>query len=276
MRTEAMRASELVNLHIRTQRKRGGRAVGIFSPTPAPLLPPMRLALLASLLFASAASAQTHYEITVPQGRIVVRLFDDTPLHRDNFRQRAAAGQYDSTTFHRVIAGFMVQGGDPNTRDDDPSNDGLDSPGLTIPAEIGRPHVRGALAAARQPDQLNPTRASSPSQFYLVQGRPVSPAEIPQMTDYVRRGSGDAAFAFDSTVVARYTREGGAPYLDDQYTVFGEIVEGLDVLDAIAAIPTDRMDRPATRVPMAVRPLTDYVPIEEIDLPAADVAAPLE
>ena len=229
-------------------------------------MPPIRFTvpLLAALLVAPAAAAQTdYYEITTPQGRIVVHLFDDTPLHRDNFRRNADAGRYDSTTFHRVIAGFMIQGGDPNTRDDDPANDGLDSPGLTVPAEIKHPHVRGALAAARQPDGLNPARASSPTQFYLVQGRPVSPAEISQMTDYVRRGSGDAAFAFDSTTVARYTREGGAPYLDAQYTVFGEVVEGMDVVDAVAAIPTDRMDRPAQRVPMAVRPLPGYAPPAE-------------
>lgn len=229
----------------------------------------MRLLVLSALLLSSAASAQAPargtplpatnvYEIVTPKGRVVVRLFDETPLHRDNFKRRAAEGLYDSTAFHRVIAGFMVQGGDPNTRDDDPSNDGLDSPGPTVPAEIGRPHVRGALASARQPDAINPDRASSPSQFYLVQGRPVSPAEIAPMTAYVRRGSGDSTYTFAPEVVARYALEGGAPYLDGQYTVFGEIVEGLSVVDAIAAIPTDPMERPSERVWMVVRPLADY------------------
>jgi peptidyl-prolyl cis-trans isomerase B (cyclophilin B) len=230
----------------------------------------MRLALFAALLLAvPAARAQAPadslpttnvYEVMTAEGRIVVRLFDETPLHRDNFKRRAAAGLYDSTLFHRVIAGFMVQGGDPNTLDDDPANDGLDSPGATIPAEIGRPHVRGALAAARQGDAVNPERASSPSQFYLVQGRPFGARELPQIEAMVRRGTRDAAFRFAPEVAARYAAEGGAPYLDGQYTVFGEVVEGLDVLDAIAATPTDGMDRPAGRLWMVVRPLDDYTP----------------
>ena len=233
----------------------------------------MRLAysLLASVLLSlptvraqsAALPATDYYEITTPEGRIVVHLFDDTPLHRDNFKRRAAEGLYDSTAFHRVIAGFMIQGGDPNTRDDDPSNDGLDSPGPTVPAEIAHPHVRGALAAARQPDPINPERASSPSQFYLVQGRPVSPAEMDAMTTYVRQGSGDSTFTFAPDVARRYALEGGAPYLDGQYTVFGEIVEGLPVLDTIAALPTDANERPAERVWMVVRPLPGYTPPAE-------------
>ncbi len=228
----------------------------------------MRFAVLAALLLAvSAVRAQVpaplpetaFYEIVTPRGRVVVHLFDDTPLHRDNFKRRAAEGLFDSTAFHRIIPGFMVQGGDPNTRDADPANDGLDSPGATVPAEIGRPHVRGALAAARQPDQINPARASSPSQFYLVQGRPVSPAEMTQITDYVRRGTGDPAFTFAPDVAERYSLEGGAPYLDGQYTVYGEVVEGIDVLDAIAATPTSG-ERPTERVWMVVRPLDGYTP----------------
>jgi cyclophilin family peptidyl-prolyl cis-trans isomerase len=238
----------------------------------------MRLALLAALLLAiPAARAQAPadslpatnvYEIETPKGRIVVRLFDETPLHRDNFKRRAAAGLYDSTLFHRVIAGFMAQGGDPNTLDDDPANDGLDSPGATVPAEIGRPHVRGALSAARQPDQINPLRASSPSQFYLVQGRPFGAREMPQIEAMVRQGTADPAFSFAPDLAARYAAEGGAPYLDGQYTVFGETLEGLDVLDAIAAVPTDGMDRPAERIWMVVRPVADYIQPEPATSPA--------
>lgn len=200
------------------------------------------------------------YELTTARGRIVLRLSDETPLHRDNFKRRAAAGLYDSTLFHRVIAGFMVQGGDPNTLDDDPANDGLDSPGATVPAEIGLPHVRGALAAARQGDDVNPARASSPSQFYLVQGRPFGPRELPRIEQMVRQGARDPSFTFAPDVAARYAAEGGAPYLDGQYTVFGEVIEGLDVLDAIAATPTDAADRPADRIWMTVRPLDAYTP----------------
>ncbi|HEX9950396.1 MAG TPA: peptidylprolyl isomerase [Rubricoccaceae bacterium] len=210
---------------------------------------------------APAPVATNVYEITTPKGRLVVRLFDETPLHRDNFRARAAAGLFDSTLFHRVIPTFMAQGGDPNTRDDDPSNDGLDSPGATIPAEIGRPHVRGALAAARQGDEVNPLRASSPSQFFLVQGRPFGPRELPQVEPMVRQGTGNPSFTFAPDLAARYATEGGAPYLDGQYTVFGEIIEGLDVLDAIAAVPTRGPDRPTEDIWMVVRPLApDYAP----------------
>ena len=141
----------------------------------------------------------------------------------------------------------MAQGGDPNTRDDDPSNDGLDSPGETIPAEIGHPHLRGALAAARQGDEVNPERASSPSQFFLVQGRPFGPRELPRIEPMIQAAVRDTRSTSRPTLAARYAAEGGAPYLDGQYTVFGEVVEGLDVLDAIAAVPT----RPATARPSA-------------------------
>ncbi|HEX8298122.1 MAG TPA: peptidylprolyl isomerase [Rubricoccaceae bacterium] len=223
---------------------------------------PARPAAAAQPAAPAPAPVETNvYEITTPKGRLVVRLFDETPLHRDNFRQRAAAGLFDSTLFHRVIPTFMAQGGDPNTRDDDPSNDGLDSPGLTIPAEIGRPHVRGALAAARQGDEINPTRASSPSQFFLVQGRPFGPRELPQIEAMVRQGALNPGFTFAPDVAARYAAEGGAPYLDGQYTVFGEIIEGLDVLDAIAAVPRRGQDRPTEDIWMVVRPLAlDYAP----------------
>ena len=208
-----------------------------------------------------AVPAETSlYEIVTPKGRLVVRLFDETPLHRDNFRRRAADGLYDSTLFHRVIAGFMAQGGDPNTRDDDPANDGLDSPGATVPAEIGRPHLRGALAAARQGDGVNPARASSPSQFYLVQGRSFGPRELPNVQGTVRMMTPDPTFTYTPEVAALYEAQGGAPFLDGQYTVFGEIVEGLGVLDAIAAVPT-RGERPAEALWMVVRPLApDYAP----------------
>ena len=204
---------------------------------------------------AAPTPATNVYAIETPRGRIVVRLFDDTPLHRDNFRQRAAAGLFDSTLFHRVIPSFMAQGGDPNTRDDDPANDGLDSPGETIPAEIGHPHLRGALAAARQGDDVNPLRASSPSQFFLVQGRPFGPGELPNVEPMIQAAVRDTSFHFAPELAARYAAEGGAPYLDGQYTVFGEIIEGLDVLDAIAAVPTTPGDRPSERIWMVVRAL---------------------
>ena len=102
--------------------------------------------------------ATNYYEIHTPLGRMVVRLYDETPLHRDNFKRLVATGFYDSTTFHRVIDGFVIQGGDPNSKDADPSNDGTGGPGYTLPAEIrpGLFHRRGALASARQGDEVNP------------------------------------------------------------------------------------------------------------------------
>ncbi len=212
-----------------------------------------------------------YYSIETPRGRMVVHLFDDTPLHRDNFKRLVQEAYYDSTTFHRVIEGFMIQGGDPNSRDDDPRNDGQGDPGYSVPAEIRHHHFRGALAAARQPDQINPERASSGSQFYLVQGRgPMDQAFFDQMEGMRRQMTGDPNPTPDD-VAARYLAGGGALFLDGQYTVFGEIVEGLEVMDQIAAADTPRRhgdqspwgDRPTERLWMVVRPLPDYTPPSE-------------
>jgi peptidyl-prolyl cis-trans isomerase B (cyclophilin B) len=213
--------------------------------------------------------ATNYYEVTTPRGRLVVHLFDDTPVHRDNFKRLVQEAFYDSTTFHRVIEGFMIQGGDPNTRDTVAANDGQGDPGYSVPAEIGHFHFRGALAAARQPDQINPRRASSGSQFYLVQGRAIPPPYLAQMQDRVRLATGDPTFTYPPEAAQRYAEVGGTPFLDGQYTVFGELVEGFDVLDALAAADTPRkrgdtrgpfVDRPAERLWMVVRPLEDYVP----------------
>lgn len=209
-----------------------------------------------------------YYAIETPSGRLVVRLFDDAPVHRDNFKRLVQEAFYDSTTFHRVIEGFMVQGGDPNTRDTVAANDGQGDPGYSVPAEIGHFHFKGALAAARQPDQINPRRASSGSQFYVVQGQPVPAVYLGQMQDHVRQATGDATFTYSPEATARYAEQGGTPFLDGQYTVFGELVEGFDVLDALAAADTPRKrgdagpyaDRPAERLWMTVRLLEGYTP----------------
>ena len=214
--------------------------------------------------------ATAYYEIATPAGRMVVRLFDDTPLHRDNFKRLVQRGFYDSTAFHRVMAGFMIQAGDPNTRDADPMNDGTGDPGYSVPAEMGRGHyhVRGALAAARQPDEINPERASSGSQFYVVHGTKATAGWMDEARYSIRQTTGDTAFTWPDDVTRRYYDEGGAPFLDGQYTVFGELVEGFDALDAIATAPTGRtrgegspfMDRPDARLWMVVRPLAGYTP----------------
>lgn len=153
--------------------------------------------------------------ITTPQGEIKLVLFDQTPKHKANFLKLARSGYYDGTTFHRVIPQFMIQGGDPNSKDDNPNNDGQGGPGYTVDAEIfpGLKHVRGAVAGARRGDQT----ASSGSQFYIVQN--------PQ----------------------------GTPFLDGQYTVFGQTVSGLDVVDKIVNVPKGYADRPKDNVTMKLK-----------------------
>lgn len=218
------------------------------------------------------SNAGPYFEIVVPQGRMIVRLYDETPVHRDNFAKLASDGFFDGTTFHRVIEGFMIQGGDPNSRDDDPANDGEGDPGYTLPAEIVRDyfHKRGALAAARTGDVMNPERRSSGSQFYIVQGSTFDDRTLDMVEQQVRMTMRDTAFAFSDEARAVYREVGGAPNLDAQYSVFGEVVEGFDVLDAVAAVATPRKtgrggssrltDRPFDDVPMTVRPLPEYTP----------------
>jgi cyclophilin family peptidyl-prolyl cis-trans isomerase len=184
-------------------------------------------------------------EITTTLGVIKIRLNDDTPLHRDNFLKLAREGFYDSTLFHRVIPNFMIQGGDPDSRKALPGQPlGMGGPGYTVPAEINpvHIHVRGALAAARMGDQVNPAKASSGSQFYLVLGQALND----QMLDQIEKYRG---FQYTPEQRAAYLAKGGTPHLDREYTVFGEIIEGLEVIDQVAAQPT-RADRPVQDVRM--------------------------
>ena len=219
---------------------------------------------IASMLASACAqredSPTNFYEISTPQGVMVIRLYDETPGHRDNFRKLVADGVLDSTLFHRIIPTFMVQGGDPNSKDGDPFNDGAGGPGYTVPAEINDQffHKRGALAAARQSDQFNPNRESSGSQFYIVHGRVWSEPDLAMM-----EAQSNGALTIPPERREYYTRYPGYPPLDGQYTVFGELVEGFEVLDAIANVPTSGRfgrppNRPATDIPMAVRPLPNY------------------
>ncbi|MCB2376042.1 peptidylprolyl isomerase [Hymenobacter sp. BT635] len=158
--------------------------------------------------------------ISTSLGDIRVLLFDATPLHKENFLKLAGTGFYNGTTFHRVIPNFMIQGGDGNSKDSNPANDGLGPDNdKTIPAEI-RPefsHKYGALAAARQGDFVNPTKASSSTQFYIVQNHD------------------------------------GTPHLNGGYTVFGQVISGLDIIDKIAAQPKDMRDRPTTDIKMTMK-----------------------
>ncbi len=216
--------------------------------------------------------ATNYFAIDTPLGRMVVELSDETPRHRDNFKRLVATAFYDSTTFHRVIAGFMIQGGDPNSKDNDPNNDGQGGPGYTIPAEFQPTlfHRRGALATARTSDQVNPQRESSGSQFYIVHGTVYDDVTLDQVQDQIRQNTANPSFAFTEEMREAYRTVGGAPNLDQQYTVFGQLVEGFDVLDAIATTATPRStgamaapqlaDRPLQNVPMVITPLTSYQP----------------
>lgn len=185
--------------------------------------------------------AETNYfRIETPQGSMVLRLYDETPLHRDNFKKLVAEGTYDSTLFHRIIGGFMIQGGDVNSRDDDRMNDGSGDIGYTIPAEF-RPdlfHKRGAIAAARTPDNVNPNRESSGSQFYIVHGTIYPDDVLEQMEKRLRQTIPDSTFAYSDDARHAYKTIGGAPILDMQYTVFGEIVQGIETVDTITRVVT--------------------------------------
>jgi len=220
-------------------------------------------------LKAPTISPGNYYEIETQYGSMVVALFDDTPVHRDNFKKLVEEGFYDGTTFHRVIEGFMIQGGDPNSKDDDPANDGNGGPGYTLEAEIHSHLInrRGALVAARQGDNVNPLRRSSGSQFYIVQGQQLFDDAMDQLETRVQQAV--QGFTFTDEVRDIYAEEGGAPWLDMQYSVFGQLVEGEHVLDRIAGIRTPRKqqrppgenwDRPPDDIPMTIRHLPDYDP----------------
>ncbi len=183
---------------------------------------------------------QTQILITTTHGPVTILLYDDTPKHRDNFVTLAEDGFYDGLLFHRVIEGFMIQAGDPMSRDavaGEPLGSG--GPGHTIPAEFvpGLFHKKGAVAAARQGDHVNPERRSSGSQFYIVQGRTWSDAELDQMDAQRSEPLSDEQREI-------YTSKGGVPHLDETYTVFGQVVEGMEVIERIAAEETDERDRP--------------------------------
>ena len=173
-------------------------------------------------------------------GDITIKLYNDTPLHRDNFLKLVNECFYDSTLFHRVIAGFMIQSGDPDSKNAAPKKQlGAGGPGYTVPAEFRKDliHKKGALAAARQGDQVNPQKRSSGSQFYIVVGRPWTEDEM----DMVEQRTG---FKYSDEQRNIYTTVGGYPFLDREYTVYGEVIEGLDIVDAISVTDTNPADRP--------------------------------
>ena len=245
----------------------------------------------------------TRLKIKTTEGDIIIRLYDETPKHRDNFLKLAKEGCFDGTLFHRVIKDFMIQGGDPDSKNAPKGKMlGTGGPDYTIPAEFVYPqyfHKRGALSAARTGDEVNPEKESSGSQFYIVWGKTFKPAELKQMEHQMAMQQEQQVFnqltkehheeimnlrrnrdrvglqelqdklieqtkttckqqgkpSFTEEQIEVYTNVGGTPFLDNQYTVFGEVEEGLDIVERIQNCDTDRNDRP-----------TEDVKIEAIDL----------
>ena len=238
--------------------------------------------------------------IKTDYGDIKIKLYNETPLHRDNFLKLTKEGFYDGLLFHRVIQNFMIQGGDPESRNaSEGKRLGNGGPGYTIPAEIHYPqlfHKKGVIAAAREGDAFNPEKRSSGSQFYIVQGKTFTDEQLDEIEDrvnklkkqeifydlmpkyedsimiYQRKGDIEASgrlqkelrdmvekkyaetkkYVIPENIREVYKTIGGTPHLDGNYTVFGEVIEGLDVVDSIAAVKTDRFDRPLKDVRMTI------------------------
>lgn len=245
---------------------------------------------------ANAQSNNVCVEIKTTMGDIVVKLYNETPAHRDNFIKLAKEGYYDGTLFHRVINQFMIQGGDGDSRNATPDQMlGMGDPGYRLPAEFVYPqyfHKKGALAAARQGDDTNPKKESSGSQFYIVTGNVYNKSQLNEMArgmmmqrehnifnamaaarrneimdmrrnrdqaglmalqeELIAAAKKEAAaqgtIAFTPEQLEAYSTIGGAPHLDGEYTVFGEVVEGLGVVEAIEKVKTGRADRPVEDV----------------------------
>lgn len=188
-------------------------------------------------------------EIDTRFGTMKVELFFDAPNHRENFLKLAKEAYYDSLLFHRVIKGFMAQGGDPNSKTAPAASRlGSGSKGTQQTAEIGQHyyHIKGALAAARAPDAINPEKKSSGSQFYIVQGSNVAPIQLD-------KNEREYDMVYTEEQRKLYYKLGGAPQLDMEYTVFGRVYEGFEVIDSIAALPTDAYARPKEDIRMFVK-----------------------
>lgn len=213
------------------------------------------LSIIAAIMVFISASAQKDIlvEMTTTEGPVTLRLFGDTPLHQANFVKLAKEGFYDGLLFHRVIDNFMVQAGDPDSRDARPGQIlGGGSPEYTIPAEIDFPkhyHKRGALAAARQSDEDNPQWRSSGSQFYIVTGRKYTRTDLDKMEmKIMSRQKGNGLKGFTPEQIEDYTTIGGAAHLDAAYTVFGQVEKGYDVIDKIQKVEVDGFNRPKSDV----------------------------
>lgn len=240
---------------------------------------------------------ETQVLMHTSMGDIQLKLYNETPKHRDNFIQLVKNGTYNGLLFHRVIKDFMIQGGDVTSKNA-PMNKSLGAGdlGYTVPAEFNYPkyfHKKGALCAARTGDEVNPERASSASQFYIVTGKKYSEAELnqmekqlenrlkqsifarlqaenkPKIMEYYRSGNKEELAILRDTLIGKteleaekrkdetklpkelreiYKTEGGVPFLDNQYTVYGEVVKGIEVVEAIQNVKTNKQDRPTENV----------------------------
>jgi len=203
-----------------------------------------KILILFSILFSLQLISQTEKPETLviihtSYGDITAKLYNDTPIHRDNFIKLIKEGWYEGSPFHRVINGFMIQGGG--------NKNGKNDPGYTIEAEI-RPnhfHKKGALSAARMGDQVNPEKRSSGSQFYIVQGQKVN-------DQYLNAVTAQTGHQFSVEQKQAYKTIGGTPHLDGGYTVFGEVLDGYAVIDQIAAVKTAPGDKPIQELTMTI------------------------
>ncbi len=207
------------------------------------LMPVFSLFVLLVLFACNTKEKHEYIEIETNFGNMEIMLYNSTPGHRDNMMKLAKENFYDDLLFHRVIEGFMIQGGDPESRGAGPDKRlGGGGPGYQIPHEIGAPHLRGTIAAARNG---NPEKKSSGSQFYIVQGKKMTDVELDAMQTRKK-------ITYNEEQRRIYKEEGGAPALDMEYTVYGEVVSGLEVVDKIAALPRNG-ERPVENVVMKIK-----------------------
>jgi peptidyl-prolyl cis-trans isomerase B (cyclophilin B) len=210
--------------------------------------PILTVVLAFSLSLLAHSQERVKVKISTNYGDIVAELYDETPIHRDNFIKLVKDGFYIGTLFHRVIPGFMIQGGDPVSKEENPQQSiGNGGPGYTLPAEFNKKffHKKGALAAARMGDAVNPKKESSGSQFYIVEGQVYDEKTLTMFAN--RMG-----VTFNKEQQKAYSTIGGTPHLDANYTVFGEVIEGLELISKISNVKRDKNNLPLEKVVMKV------------------------
>lgn len=209
------------------------------------------VAMAATLMLScSQERGETEVIVETTMGTIELKLYNETPKHRDNFISLANESYFDSLLFHRVIPDFMIQGGDPDSKYAPAgARLGEGGPGYLLNAEIrpGLIHKRGALAAAREGDEVNPAKMSSPCQFYIAWGKVYEKHELQALVNLIEERTG-RKMELTTEQATAYTTVGGIPHLDGEYTVFGEVTKGLEVVDKIQNVERDKYDRPLTDV----------------------------